>query len=528
MTNQPNILRSLIIYGICLPLAVLIGYMLTSSEETVYYLSTGQLTSAVVIFGIILAVLITPVLLRFHHLLLICCWNMTAVFFFLPGRPAVWMGFTAISFLISIGHRTLEKDFRFISVPEVTRPLVFLAIVVFVTAEATGGVGLRAFGGDLFGGKRYFMLFGAIVAYFAITALKISPKQAGFVTAIFFLGGLTNLIGDFANSGLGILQPLVLIFPPGGLTGESDQMQGIRYLGLSAFSSAFFAFLMSRFGVFGIFSAFKPWRWILFVSVCFAGMFGGFRSYFIALAFTFTVQFWIEGAHRTKLLPLFLFIFVTCAAIAYPFLDKLPSSVQRTVSFLPLPIDPIVRMDAQGSSDWRLRMWKAVLPLVPDYLLMGKGYGLSAQDFVFSQDFRQQMQDEDWRTAATAGDYHNGPLSVIITFGIWGVIAFVWFIAAALRVLHHNYRYGDPKLRTVNAFLFAVFAARVFIFVFIVGGLQSDMEAFIGWIGLSVSLNGGMAKPAPETEREMIVQSPALTSTMSRPRPAFGRTMRIG
>jgi hypothetical protein len=97
---------------------------------------------------------------------------------------------------------------------------------------------------------------------------------------------------------------------------------------------------------------------------------------------------------------------------------------------------------------------------------------------------------------ALAGDYHSGPLSVILPFGIWGVIAFVWFLFAATRVLHANYRYGDPSLRMINTFLLAIFVARVILFFLIVGALNSDMLVFCGWLGLSVSLNGGVCRPS--------------------------------
>ena len=117
---------------------------------------------------------------------------------------------------------------------------------------------------------------------------------------------------------------------------------------------------------------------------------------------------------------------------------------------------------------------------------------------------------------------------MLITFGIWGGIAFSWFIAAALRVFHNNYRYGDPQLRVVNTFLYATFVGHLIVFVFIVGGLQADLPVFIGWLGLSVSLNGGMSRPVKLTETVAAVKSPGLISTMPRARPAFGRTARIG
>jgi choline-glycine betaine transporter len=103
--------------------------------------------------------------------------------------------------------------------------------------------------------------------------------------------------------------------------------------------------------------------------------------------------------------------------------------------------------------------------------------------------------------SALSGSYHNGPLSVVMTFGIWGVIAFVWFWIAAIWVLYNNYRRGDPALRTVNTFLLVAFVGRIIYFMSIFGDVSFDILTFGGFLGLSVSLNGGVSRPAPQPAR---------------------------
>jgi len=65
-----------------------------------------------------------------------------------------------------------------------------------------------------------------------------------------------------------------------------------------------------------------------------------------------------------------------------PFVGHLPLSVQRTLSFLPLPVDPVAQASADLSTEWRLQMWKNVLPQIPQYLWLGKGYSISAADLL--------------------------------------------------------------------------------------------------------------------------------------------------
>ena len=64
-------------------------------------------------------------------------------------------------------------------------------------------------------------------------------------------------------------------------------------------------------------------------------------------------------------------------------------------------------------------MWREVLPQIPQYLLVGKGYTFSAAE-------QAELMSRNIESFELVGDYHNGPLSVILPLGIPGVIAFVW------------------------------------------------------------------------------------------------------
>jgi hypothetical protein len=156
-----------------------------------------------------------------------------------------------------------------------------------------------------------------------------------------------------------------------------------------------------------------------------------------------------------------------------------------------------MRADAQASMDWRIEMWKGLLPQVPSHLLLGKGYAISQADYqMMGRSASLHSIDVGEQALALSGDYHNGPLSVILPFGIWGVIAFLWFLIAGVWALHHNRRYGDPALQTVNTLLLAAFLTKVVFFFVIFGSLSSDILGFAGYLGLSVSLNGGICRPA--------------------------------
>ena len=489
MTSASTLFRSLIIYCVCIPLAVILGYLMANPFD----LATFG------VMGVLFFLLLTPLLLKWHHTWLIASWNMSMVLFFLPGRPDVWLAMAWLSLLIGLGQYILNRNLKFLYVPAVGKSLLFLAVVVLVTAKCTGGIGVRAFGGDTYGGKRYLIFLSAIIGYFAMTSQQIPPQRAVFIVALFFLGALTQAIGDMGAFVSPAFYFIFLLFPVGslhGMAGEplSTTISMARFSG-SAFACAGVLWLMlSRHRIQDIITWQRPGRLLIFLAALALSTFGGFRSVLILFVLTFGISFYLEGLFRSRLLPVLLLCTVFAGAVLMPFTNRLPLSVQRTLSFLPLTVDPVAQASAQDSTQWRLMMWKHLIPQIPDYLMLGKGYAINGSDLEMVK--LSNSADPGYMGAELAGDYHNGPLSVIIPFGIFGAIGFIWFLIAGLRTLHHNYYYGNPAYRQINRFLFAYFIARAIFFFVIFGSFYSDMAIFTGIVGLSVSLNGGMAKPA--------------------------------
>jgi hypothetical protein len=140
-------------------------------------------------------------------------------------------------------------------------------------------------------------------------------------------------------------------------------------------------------------------------------------------------------------------------------------------------------------------------------LILGKGLTMTADDLDMLSS-GMTRGDENYEGAMLAGDYHSGPLSVLIPFGIPGVIAFLWLTWAGFRLLQNNYKYGDPAIAKANRFLLAFYVTQAFLFFFIVGSLSFSMLYFLGAAGLSIAINGGMIQPvretvAPQTFRRM-------------------------
>jgi len=169
-------------------------------------------------------------------------------------------------------------------------------------------------------------------------------------------------------------------------------------------------------------------------------------------------------------------------------------------------INPDVRGETTGSTEWRWEMWRVVWAEVPKYLLVGKGYAIDPTDLYLASEAGRRGLLPDYSESLTAGDYHSGPLSVLVPFGIGGTIALLWLLGAGIKVLHYNRRHGDPRLKLINDFFFTYFLTQCLFFFFVFGDVKSQLCLFLGILGLSVSLNGGVCRK-PAVARKAVIPS---------------------
>jgi hypothetical protein len=151
---------------------------------------------------------------------------------------------------------------------------------------------------------------------------------------------------------------------------------------------------------------------------------------------------------------------------------------------------------------------------------LGKGYALTSDDFEMMgtgtlANGAEARMDASEGSLAVAGDYHSGPLSTVIPFGIWGVITFLWFTFAGLRVTYRNLKYGDPQLRIVNIYFLAQNITHFISFLFIFGSYSDDIYGFARIIGFSIALNGGIL--GPHSSSKPAVSKSAVPPQLNKP-----------
>ncbi len=486
MSKPPATSRTLVLFSIAIPLALVLGL----------FLATPYRSNSILLVGVVLAVLSGPLFLRWHHPFLIFAWNASVSLFFLPGRPQLWMLFAAISLAITFLGCILNKEQKFQHIPAITWPLIALMGITLLTAKLTGGIGLRSLGGTQYGGKGYAYIVAAIVGYFALSSVRIPAAQAQRYTLLFLISGVGLAVSNLAYLAGPNFWFLFYVFPADmaiaqALDDYNPYYSITRITGLGFAAVAVCHVFLLRYGIRGLLEVNKPWRLLLFLVAFVASLAGGFRSALVLVVLVFAVQFFIEGLHRTRFVLVLIIGGVLGMAALIPVVSKLPMAVQRALSIVPfLPVDPFARIDAQGSLDWRLEMWKLVLPEVPRYLWLGKGYAINPTDMYLAQESWRRGIGNPYEGILIGGDYHNGPLSLIIPFGLPGVLAFVFVLIAGGRVLYRNWKYGDPALRNINTVLFSLFITKVIFFFGIFGAFYMDLAIFLGFIGLSIAVNG--------------------------------------
>ncbi len=478
-----SIIRTLLVYGIVLPLAVMVGWMLSSPTES----------QSMTVVGVVLFVLMLPLILTHHFPLLIFSWNASLVAFFLPGRPLFWTVMVAANLGMALAYRILQRRPMFIPVPSVSITLLAFAAVVLVTAQFRGGFGLRLMGSESYGSKAYFYVMMGIAGYFAITSQAIPADRIRRYVGYFMLSGATGVVSNL----LFYVKPLwflYLIFPSGiALAQAQNEFTGgvmSRLGGFSVAGMAITQYLLARFGMRGLLG---DWRKLAFFGgVVAMSLLGGYRSALVSILCLAAVLFLVEGLFWSRWTFLLLLVGGLGFAVLIPTVTRLPLNVQRTLSMLPLKVDPVAAADARGSQEWRYRIWMAVVPDLPKYLWMGKGYSMNPTEMALTEYSVRRGLAPDYESSLVVGDFHSGPLSLYVPFGLPGVVTFVAFLIAALRGLHKNYKYGPEELRTINGFLLAAMITRIFMFVFIFGSIRSDVYYFTSLIGLSVALNRGI------------------------------------
>lgn len=363
------------------------------------------------------------------------CLQLGGVITFLPGSPSPWWGAVAVVGVIFALRFLLRKNdfqFRFTWLEFA----IFLQMVAVAQAFARNPTGLSVLGGELVGGKPYIIFAFSFIAFALLSVVKADLRIIKWVVICSILMAVMD--GGLMLASLFVPSIAMAVLPlysgvsftsattGGGATDALEsRLDGAKDIGKSL---AFAAFTLFR--PISTLNPLHPIRFLLMASSLSFILISGFRS---VLAQVFLVAI-VSSLIRRKFLDV-----IVCGVIAMLGLmllvvsgqvEKLPYGAQRILSVLPINVRHDIRVDAEGSANWRFEMWE--LALTTDRYIsnkwLGDGFAYRADEHAMMMDAvhgssrSHQTNQASQDLMMAKGSYHGFHVEAIRMTGAFGLL----------------------------------------------------------------------------------------------------------
>lgn len=220
-------------------------------------------------------------------------------------------------------------------------------------------------------------------------------------------------------------------------------------------------------------------------------------------------------------------LLVLLAAVA----DQLPVALQRAVSWIPgAEVSYEARRSATDSVNWRLAIWLLVLAEIPTYLWIGRGIAYAGSEYAAAAGANLMAGEANW--AIVAGYYHNGALSLLILFGLAGIlVGLALTLCACVRHVRLTRRtWAEGRLRHYHRILTSWLVVQVVFYWIVYGDVQVSFPPFfftlalleaIAWEGRPLA--PGETRPAPQSANASTNSARATWTRIQRVRESTSR-----
>ncbi len=441
-----------------------------------------------------------------------------------------------VSFMVLTAFKVVRRKPTYGLIDILMGSIIAYLIIAFIRNP----VGVEAFDSDRVGGRPYFNVFIACLAYWVISRSLVPEGFAKWLPLAAFGGrsieGILNTITYHFPSTV----PILALFYS-NISSETYAAQDIlrRPEGESTGRQAYLLYvghpmvvtLISYFRPLTLINPLYLGRCLLFGTAMIFVLLSGFRSTLIAAGGYFLVasyirRGWTEIAHIMAIgLPSLLLIIMMQGVVF-----DLPQSAQRTLSFLPGRWDEIAVIEAKGSTQWRVDMWKTVL--TSDKYIQNKWFG---DGFGFSRRELQVIKsltshggtfEDTQENSMVTGAYHSGPVSAIRYVGYVGL---VMFVLLQIMIAREAFRIVKRALGTpYEYFAFFVCVPAIFepfYYVFIFGGYENALPDAIVSIALLKAIAGSLDASAKTLSQTRIISPPAPVKARRTPERAGARAL---
>lgn len=371
---------------------------------------------------------------------------------------------------------------------------MFVMLAYVATVYIRNPVGVEALGSERVGGRPYVDI---IISFLSFWVLSRSIAEIRDVVILPFLGlaGYTfhtavNFIAYRFPSTVG---PLSKLYSSIAAAENPDAIapmeQGGRLTYLSGLGAASTSVACSYWRPFTLLNPRNLGRFLLFTGGTVAILLSGFRSNLMGIFEVFLLGSYFHRGWREVLKASALAGgFIAVLVLVQGNLVNLPLPAQRTLSFLPGKWDYAAKSEAQGSTEWRVTMWKAML--TEDKYIQSKwfgdGFGFTHRQLEIMEANAVSGSNADQQeNLMISGGVHSGPISTIRYVGYVGLLLFLIFLVLIARRGFQLIRRarGTPFFPLVLMYSLTAIALP-FNFVFIFGAFEGDFATAIYLVGL--------------------------------------------
>jgi len=413
-------------------------------------LKWGSMLAGLMIIGLVIGVMVRTEFIMAGWVILL--------FFIIPtiGKPDLWwmatiatLGsglsiglpvdatvhlMTMLGFVVLIMVKAWTSRMKAIPGFRTRNACVALVCIIIITASFRGW-GLKILDSAYWGGMQYVCLLAALLFYIYSGHVTLSFRQMNRTFVWFFLLALVPavalLIAHFVSHG-DLIRNVVQI------GGEEMNAMGSQLETPDVTRWAYMQYPAIWMGVLAIvlydrkFSFSPAVMFVFALSFLMLGL-SGHRTVVVLLGLTMLVYVVIRrhSVRLSQYLRLLSILILSVAGI-YLFAEHLPLAFQRAFAWLPgIQVSYLAGIDASSTSEWRIELWKRLIPMIPDYLLLGRGMAFSVREF---NDASGLISDRSTLHLVFIAVhlYHNGPLWFLIDLGMAGFIAGVVFMVGGI------------------------------------------------------------------------------------------------
>jgi hypothetical protein len=385
----------------------------------------------------------------------------------MTGQLELYHLAVALYILSGLGSYAVRKRSIQLTFPVLSA--IGFAVVVIATMKFRG-TGFRLLGSGLWGGGRYVEILLGLGLFVVADTIRLPLRRwrialVGMV-ATGALPALAELLFVFTKGASGWIY---LILQPFGRVAASMQRvqseQMVRFTMMLQLTHIYLIpFLTSRA------IRFRLRQFLFPVLAMVLGGFSGHRMVMITVVLYVWMYRFVLSKNRlvyvlfsTMIASSLLF---ALGQVAFLF----PANLQRMLSMIPLArIASDVHISASSTITWRLLLWKESLPLIPDYLWLGKGFAYSVE-LAAARDVRLWANYALW-WAKVQSAYHQGILSLLIGLGLPGLLTGSTFLISLCARHYRLWRDQrlDPEFAPIHYAVLVLLLVETMIYFVIYG-----------------------------------------------------------